>query len=65
MRKRINPGATRYLLEAAVCKKILKDLERLKEKYKCRVDQEQAKRQAEFEKVMNFHNKWEIQEAYG
>lgn len=65
MRKRINPGATGYLLEAVACKKILKDLERLKEKYKRRVDQEQAKRQAEFETVMNFHSEWEIQEVYG
>ena len=56
MRKQINPEAEGYLLEAAACKKILKDLERLKEKYKRKVDQEQAKRQAEFESVMKFQS---------
>lgn len=65
MRKQFNPEAAGYLLEAAACKKILKDLERLKEKYKRKVDQEQAKRQAEFEAVMKFHSEWEILEAYG
>ena len=65
MRKQINPEAEGYLLEAAACKKILKDLERLKEKYKRKVDQEQAKRQAEFESVMKFQSEWEILEAYG
>lgn len=65
MKKQVNPDATGYLLEAAACKMILKDLERLCEKYKRRIDREQAARQAEFETVMEYRSEEDIQDAYG
>lgn len=34
MNKQVNPDAAGYLLEVAACKKVLKELERLAEKYK-------------------------------
>lgn len=65
MKKQITPEAEGYLLEAKACKKVLKDLERIQEKYKRGVEREQARRKAEFETVMEFTSEREIQEAYG
>lgn len=53
------------LLEAAACKKILKELERLAEKYKRKIDREQAARKAEFEAVMQYSSEKDILDAYG
>jgi hypothetical protein len=65
MKRQISPEAEGYLLEAKACKKVLKDLERIREKYRRGVEREQARRKAEFETVMEFTSEREIQEAYG
>ena len=65
MSKQVNPDASGYLLEAAACKKVLKELERLAEKYKRKVDREQAARKAEFEAVMQYRSEKDILDAYG
>lgn len=65
MKRQISPEAEGYLLEAKACKKVLKDLERIREKYKRGMEWEQAQRQAEFETVMGFISEQDIQDAYG
>lgn len=65
MGKQVNPDAAGYLLESAACKKILKELERLAEKYKRKIDREQAARKAEFEAVMQYSSEKDILDAYG
>lgn len=65
MKRQISPEVEGYLLEAKACKKVLKDLERIREKYKRGMEREQAQRQAEFETVMGFISEQDIQDAYG
>jgi len=65
MKKQLNPEAEGYLLEAAGCRKVLKELERLIEKYKRKVDREQARREEEFEAAMEYRSEEDIQDAYG
>ncbi len=65
MGKQVNPDAAGYLLGSAACKKILKELERLAEKYKRKIDREQAARKAEFEAVMQYSSEKDILDAYG
>lgn len=65
MIKQFNTEAAGYLLEAAACKMILKELERLCAKYKRKVDREQAARQKEFETVMAYRSEKEILDDYG
>ena len=65
MRKYTNPQAVGYLREADACKKVLKDLQRSAEKYKRKVEKEQADRRQEFETVMGYRNEEDIRDAYG
>lgn len=64
-RKYLRPDAEGYLLEADACKRVIKELERLAAKLERKVEQEKAKRQAEFEQVMAYHSEYEIQNDYG
>ena len=65
MGKKTNSDAVGYLLEAAACKQVLKDLERLLEKYGRKIEREQAARKAELETVMMYHSEKEILDDYG
>ena len=64
-RKYTNPNAAGYLLEAEACKKVVKELERLVEKYQRKISRANAVRQAEFEAAMEYHSERDIQDAYG
>ena len=65
MRKYTNPQATGYLREADACKKVLKELQRSADKYKRKVEKEQAERRQEFETVMGYRSEEDIRDAYG
>lgn len=65
MRNYTNPEAAGYLLEADACKKVLKDLQRSADKYKRKVEKEQADRRQEFETVMGYRSEEDIRDAYG
>ena len=65
MRTYTNPEANGYLTEAKACSKIVKELDRLIDKYKNAVKREETARNAEFEEVMGYRSEYEIQEAYG
>ena len=54
-----------YLMEAAACTKVLEDLRRIEAKYARTVEKEGAVRQAEFEKVMQYHSERELQDDFG
>lgn len=60
-----NPSSAGYLLEADACKKVLKDLQRSADKYKRKVEKEQADRRREFETVMGYRSEDDIRDAYG
>lgn len=60
-----NPDAAGYLLEAEACKKVVKELEHLVEKFQRKIDCANAARQAEFETAMQYHSETEIQDAFG
>lgn len=64
-RKYTNPDAAGYLLEAEACKKVVRELEHLVEKFQKKIDRANAARQAEFEAAMQYRSEEEIQEAYG
>lgn len=61
----LRPEAEGYLLEAHACGKVVKELQRVADKLQRKVDREQADRQAELEKVMEYQSEMEIQDAYG
>lgn len=65
MKNYTNPSAAGYLLEADACKKVLKDLQRSADKYKRKVEKEQADRRREFETVMGYRSEEDIRDAYG
>ena len=65
MRKYTNPQSTGYLREADACKKVLKELQRSADKYKRKVEKEQAERRQEFETVMGYRSEEDIRDAYG
>lgn len=65
MRKYTDPQAAGYLREADACKKVLKDLQRSADKYKRKVEKEQADRRQEFETVMGYRSEEDIRDAYG
>ena len=52
-------------MEAAACTKVLEDLRRIEAKYARTVEKEGAVRQAEFEKVMQYHSERELQDDFG
>ena len=64
-RKYTNPEAAGCLLEAEACGKVAKELHRITEKYKRKIDKTQAARAAEFEAAMGYGSEDEIREAYG
>ena len=56
MSRYLKPRDHGYLMEAAACTKVLEDLRRIEAKYA---------RQAEFEKVMQYHSERELQDDFG
>ena len=60
-----DPDAAGYLLEADACKKVEAELRHSADKYKRKIDREQAKREAEFEAAMQYHSEEELLDAYG
>lgn len=59
------PEAHGYLMEAKACKKVVKEIDRLADKYRRAVDKEKAAKKAELETVMQYRNEGEIQNDYG
>ena len=55
MSRYLKPRDHGYLMEAAACTKVLEDLRRIEAKYARTVEKECSVRQAEFEKVMQYH----------
>lgn len=60
-----NPKAAGALMEVGACDKVLKELERLIDKFQRKVEKEGAKRREEFETVMGYRSESDIQDAYG
>lgn len=60
-----DPKAAGYLLEADACKKVEAELRRAADKYKRKIDREQAERKAEFEEAMQYRSEGELLDAYG
>ena len=60
-----DPKAAGALMEADACGKVLKELEHLIEKFKRKVEREDAKRREEFETVMGYASESDIQDAFG
>ena len=65
MSRYLKPRDHGYLMEAAACIKVLEDLRRIEAKYARTVEKEGAVRQAEFEKVMQYHSERELQDDFG
>ena len=65
MSRYLKPRDHGYLMEAAACTKVLEDLRRIEAKYARTVEKEGAVRQAEFEKVMQYHSERELQDDFG
>lgn len=64
-KKYTNPQAHGYLLEADACKKVVRELNRIAEKFQRAVDKEAATRQSEFETALQYTSEQQIQEDYG
>ena len=60
-----DPKKAGALMEADACDKVLRELDRLIDKYERHVDKEADKRREEFELVMGYRSEADIQEAYG
>ena len=60
-----NPDSGGCLLEAEACKLIIKELDRIREKYQRKVDREKEARRKELAAVMEYANEGEILDAYG
>lgn len=65
MSRYLKPRDHGYLMEAAACVKVLGDLQRIEAKFARAVERESAARQAEFEKVMQYHSERELQDDFG
>ena len=65
MSRYLKPRDYGYLMEAAACTKVLEDLRRIEAKYARTVEKECSVRQAEFEKVMQYHSERELQDDFG
>ena len=65
MSRYLKPRDHGYLMEAAACIKVLEDLRHIEAKYARTVEKEGAVRQAEFEKVMQYHSERELQDDFG
>ena len=64
MSRYLKPRDHGYLMEAAACTKVLEDLRRIEAKYARTVEKECSVRQAEFEKVMQYHSERELEAQY-
>jgi len=60
-----DPKKAGALMEADACGLVLKELERLIDRYQRKVDKEADKRREEFEQVMGYRSESDIQDAYG
>lgn len=60
-----DPKKAGALMEADACDKVLRELDRLIDKYERHVNKEADKRREEFELVMGYRSEADIQEAYG
>lgn len=65
MSRYLKPRDHGYLMEAAACIKVLEDLRHIEAKYARTVEKECSVRQAEFEKVMQYHSERELQDDFG
>lgn len=65
MSRYLKPRDHGYLMEAAACTKVLRDLHRIEAKFARAVEKEGDARQAEFKKVMQYRNEQEIQDDFG
>ena len=65
MSRYLKPRDHGYLMEAAACTKVTKELRRIEVKFARAVDREIAARKSEFEKVMQYGSEREIQDDYG
>ena len=65
MRKYLKPRDHGYLMEAAGCAKVVKELRRIEAKFERAVNKESAARQSELEQVMHYSSEREIQNDYG
>ena len=65
MRRYLKPRDNGYLMEAAACSKLLKELRRIEAKFVRAVEKETAIRQSEFETVMRYSSEQEILDDYG
>lgn len=65
MSRYLKPRDHGYLMEAAACTKVLRDLHRIEAKFARAVEKEGDARQAEFKKVMQYRNEREIQDDFG
>lgn len=59
------PEAHGYLMEAKACKKVIKEIDRLTDKYRRAVEREKAAKRAELEAVMQYSREEDIQNDYG
>lgn len=60
-----NPEAAGYLLEAAACGMVIKEVDRLIEKFQRKINREAEARRKELETAMGFKSEQDIQDAYG
>ena len=60
-----DPKKAGALMEADACDKVLREMDRLIDKYERHVNKEADKRREEFELVMGYRSEADIQEAYG
>lgn len=60
-----NPDAAGCLLEAGACAVVIKELERLADKFKRKIDREAEKRKKELEAALEYSSIDEIHDAYG
>ena len=52
-------------MEAAACKKVVRELQRVADKLQRKVEREEKARQAELEQALEYQSEGEIQDAYG
>lgn len=60
-----NPEAAGYLLEAEACGAVIKEVDRLIEKFQRKINREAEKRKQELETALGYRSEQDIQDAYG
>lgn len=60
-----DPDAHGYLMEAKACKKVVREINRLADKYLRAINREKATKKAELEAVMQYKSEEDIQNDYG